>query len=979
MTPASSPGSGAAVDRDHPGLITGFIHRRRRGAELVLLVMSLFVGIGAYAAVGLGVSGEIPTNLFTYGGWLAALVVAAHITIRLRAPYADPILLPIVSALNGLGLAMIHRIDLANTENKPDAHTFADNQLIWMTLGVVLFIGVLVGLRDHRRLQAFTYTSGFAAVVLLLLPLMPGIGNEVNGAKIWIRLGPLGFQPGEIAKLLLVVAFSGYLVVHRDALALAGRRLVFIDLPRGRDLGPIVAMWLISLGILVFQNDLGSSLLFFGLFLVMLYVATERPGWLLVGLLLAVAGVLTAVLLAKIGYNAIEHVQVRVDAWLDPFADPSSSYQIIQGMYGMSWGGLVGRGLGLGDPQITPYSYSDYILPSLGEELGLTGVMAIIVLYGLIVERALRTALICRDNFGKLLATGMAVVFALQVFVVIGGVTKLIPLTGLTTPFMSYGGSSLVANWALIALILRVSDQARRPPPQLVSEESSSDDATQVVKLAMNRPIRNLAVGCAVLFLALLLNATYLQYWQAEQLTDLAVHPDNKRVRDAEFSRKRGAVLVKGEAIAESNKSKDQYKYQRAYPKPLRYSHISGFFSRDYGLAGIEASQNSILSGSDSKLFVNRVIDLVDNQTPEGGNIELTINPDAQKAAYDGLDALASDPQGAVVAIEPSTGKILAMVSTPSYNPNDLATHQFSSVGKAKSSLEERKPSPLDNKAIESVLPPGSTFKLVTAAAALESGKYNPDSMVNGSARLDLPLTKKDLVNESRGGCGGDKITLTRALEVSCNVSFGAIGLDLGGDALREQAEKFGFGDRYFNELDDSLTRQAISQFPANPDKPQTALSAIGQFDVAATPLQMALVAAGIANGGTVMKPYLVDDIQSPNLSTIEKTTPQALRSGAVSARTARDLTQMMTSVVDNGTGRTARINGIKVAGKTGTAQSSPSRPPYAWFVSFAPADDPKVAVAVLVQDAGVARDAISGSGLAAPIARAVMEAVIKP
>ncbi|HZJ07373.1 MAG TPA: FtsW/RodA/SpoVE family cell cycle protein [Nocardioidaceae bacterium] len=451
----------------------GFTHRRRRGAELFLLLLSLVVGVGAYAAVGLGVEGTVPVDILGYGGWLAALCLIAHLVIRFFAPYADPVLLPIVAALNGLGLAMIRRIDLAELAQNEDANTFARDQLIWMTLGVALFVAVLVLLRDHRRLQAFTYTSGFAALFLLLLPLLPVLGTEINGARIWIRLGPFSFQPGEIAKVCLVIFFAGYLVLHRDALALAGRRFAGIDFPRGRDLGPVLAMWLVSLAVLVLQRDLGSSLLFFGLFLVMLYVATERPGWLVVGGALFAGG-------AYLGFLFFGHVQSRVDSWLDPFPSDTGSYQIVQGMYGQAWGGLVGRGLGQGDPTLIPFSYSDFIFAAMGEELGLTGVMAMILLYGIIVERGLRTALVCRDAFGKLVATGLAVTFALQVFVVVGGVTKLIPLTGLTTPFMSYGGSSLVANWALIALLLRISDHARRPLPDLGGPEES--ETTQVVR-----------------------------------------------------------------------------------------------------------------------------------------------------------------------------------------------------------------------------------------------------------------------------------------------------------------------------------------------------------------------------------------------------------------------------------------------------------------------------------------------------------------
>jgi peptidoglycan glycosyltransferase len=495
----------------------------------------------------------------------------------------------------------------------------------------------------------------------------------------------------------------------------------------------------------------------------------------------------------------------------------------------------------------------------------------------------------------------------------------------------------------------------------------------------MNRPIRNLAIGCMVLFLALLINTTYLQYWQADSLTSLSKHPDNRRVLDAAYSRPRGAILVKGKEIADSVKSDDRYEYQRVYPQGRQYAQLTGFFSRDWGLGGVEATQNSILSGNDSKLFVNRVIDLLGNQDPRGGSVSLTINAKAQKAAYDGLKALGDNVRGAVVALEPSTGKVLAMVSSPTYDPNRLASHDFVAVNQAHKDLLADPLQPLNNRAIEEVLPPGSTFKLVTAAAALESGKYEPDTMVPGGSRLDLPQTSKDLVNENGRSCGGDKITLTRALQVSCNVAFGSVGMKIGADAIRDQAEKFGFGSRSFHDLDDSLTRQALSRFPENPDEPQTALSAIGQFDVATTPLQMAMITAGIANSGTVMQPYLVDELRSNDLEVIGKTDPKALTPNAVSAATARKLTDMMVAVVDSGTATTAQIPGVKVAGKTGTAQSAPERPPYAWFVSFAPADNPTVAVAVLVQDAGVDRDAISGSGLAAPIAKSVMEAVLNP
>ncbi len=464
-----------------PSTLLGFVHRRRRGAELFLLILALAVGVGAYVAVGIGVTGEVPTDVIAYGGWLTLLILGAHVVVRFTAPYADPVLLPLVAALNGLGLAVIHRLDLAAGAGEQDG--FARQQLTWMTLGVLLFAGTLLVVRDHRILQRFTYTFGLSAIVLLLLPMLPGIGRSINGARIWIHVGPFSFQPGEVAKVLLVVAFAGYLVQHRDALALAGRRLLFVDLPRGRDLGPILVMWLISLAILVFQRDLGSSLLFFGLFVVMLYVATERAGWLLVGGSLFAVG-------AYLGYRMFSHVAARVDIWLHPFAHygdgtDDRGRQTVETMFGMAWGGLLGRGFGNGQPWRISYAESDFIVGAIGEELGLTAVMAVILCYALIVERALRAALICRDTFGKLVATGLACVFALQVFVVIGGVTRLIPLTGLTTPFLSYGGSSLVANWVIIALLLRISDHARRPTPVLdpATAPPPDEEATQVVRL----------------------------------------------------------------------------------------------------------------------------------------------------------------------------------------------------------------------------------------------------------------------------------------------------------------------------------------------------------------------------------------------------------------------------------------------------------------------------------------------------------------
>jgi cell division protein FtsW (lipid II flippase) len=457
--------------------VTTLAPRTRRNVELLLLVFAIGIVLLAYAGVGIAIDGELPPSLLTYGLGLAVLVGAVHLTLRLRASYADPVLLPIATVLNGLGLVMIRRLDLAH--DRTGASSFAFRQLVWMTIGVVLCLLLLWLLRDHRRLQRYTYIAMAAGLVLLLLPLVPVLGKNINGSRIWIGLGPLSFQPGELAKIMLAVFFAGYLVQTRDALSLVGRRVLGFSFPRARDLGPILVAWLASLGVLVFERDLGSSLLFFGLFVALLYVATERRSWIAIGLSLFVAG-------CYLAYLLFDHVQVRVLLWLHPFSQQAlqTSDQIVRGLYGMANGGLVGTGLGRGRPDLNYYAESDLIVPSFGEELGLIGVFALLLLYLLFVERGLRTALGVRDGFGKLLATGLAFTVALQCFVVVGGVTRVIPLTGLTMPFLSYGGSSLVANWAILGLLLRISDQARRPAPSVEPTNLSNDAQTEVVRLA---------------------------------------------------------------------------------------------------------------------------------------------------------------------------------------------------------------------------------------------------------------------------------------------------------------------------------------------------------------------------------------------------------------------------------------------------------------------------------------------------------------
>ncbi|MDV3221481.1 FtsW/RodA/SpoVE family cell cycle protein [Intrasporangium sp.] len=455
------------------------VPRTRRGVELVLLIVAIAIVLLAWVTVDLNRSGTVPANIIPVAGGLVVLAIAVHVVLRWKAPYADPLLLPITTALNGLGLVMIHRLDLAAGRLGTDGN--ANQQIIWTALAVALTVGVIWILRDHRLLRRYTYVSLAVGFILLLLPLLPGIGREVNGSRIWIAVGPLSFQPGEFAKIALAIFFAGYLVQTRDVLSLAGKRVLGFTFPRGRDLGPILVAWVLALLILVFEKDLGSALLFFGLFVAMLYVATERVSWIAIGLLLFAVAVAFAL-------SVFAHFQKRVDLWLDPFSPENleRSNQLANGLWGMAAGGLTGTGLGAGRPWLTPFAESDYIFASLAEELGLFGSVAILVLYLLFVQRGVRTALGVRDGFGKLLAIGLTFSVAFQLFIVIGGVTRVIPLTGLTTPFLSLGGSSLLANWMIMSLLLRISDQARRPVPDLpvgVGADPAAAEATQVVKL----------------------------------------------------------------------------------------------------------------------------------------------------------------------------------------------------------------------------------------------------------------------------------------------------------------------------------------------------------------------------------------------------------------------------------------------------------------------------------------------------------------
>jgi penicillin-binding protein A len=480
----------------------------------------------------------------------------------------------------------------------------------------------------------------------------------------------------------------------------------------------------------------------------------------------------------------------------------------------------------------------------------------------------------------------------------------------------------------------------------------------------VNRPIRRIAFVLGIMLIALLVNVTVIQVVLAGDYRD---RPGNQRILLEEYDRERGPILVGPDPVARSKETGDTLKYLRVYSQGPLYAPVTGFYSLVYGATGLERTENRILTGRSSLFVVDRAEQLFAGREPVGGAVSTTLDARAQRAAFNGLRG----KKGAVVAIEPATGRILASVQSPSFDPNLLSSHNPEEIRRYYASLEADPAKPLLNRPIVSLNPPGSTFKVVTAAAALASGRFTPDSVIPGPRTYDLPDSTRMLRNWNGQACGPNGlVTLRQALAISCNTAFAWLGNQLGDDALRAQAQLMGFDESFEIPL-----RAATSRFPEDPDEPQTALSAIGQFDVRATALQMAMVTAAIGNSGRTMNPYLVQEVRGPDLAILQTTEPSAYAE-AMTKLHAAQLTEMMVGVVENGTGSNAQITGVRVAGKTGTAQTGNDNPSVAWFIAFAPAQAPEVAVAVVVEDAGAAE--VSGNALAAPIARSVIEAVLR-
>lgn len=904
--------------------------RSRRNIELALLLASAPVVLLAFALVHGEAHGELGWPDLAVPAALLLAFLAAHLATRLLAPRSDPALLPIAAMLSGLGLAFVTRLDPAR----------AASQAAWLLIGVGVMVATLVLVPSLERLARYKYTVMLTGLALLLLPAV--IGREVNGAKLWLRVGDLSFQPAEVAKILVVLFLAAYLAENREVLSVSTRRFAGLWLPPARHLGPLVAMWAVSLVVLVFERDLGGSLLFFGVFLLMLFVATGRSAYVLAGVALFGAG-------ASAAYVLFSHVQTRISVWLDPFADPQGrGYQLLQSLFALGAGGMAGTGIGKGLPDRIPYVTTDFIFTAIAEEIGLVGAAAIVLACLVLCLRGLAVATRARSDVAAFTATGLVAAFGLQVFVIVGGVTRLVPLTGVTLPFVSYGGSSVLANFMLLALLMRAGDAGVAEGVELLS----SSETGVLGRVSLAKRLRGAAGVLSLLLTALVVNLTYIQVVAAPAL---AADPANTRQLAAELRMQRGAILTSDGVVLARSVPAGRGRYSRRYPAGDLAAHVVGYFSPRFGRSGIEAAMNVTLTGQRSFATFRDYIDAAAGRPVAGNDVVLTIDSRVQRAAQRAL----AGHRGACVVLDPRTGAVLAMASSPSYRPGTVRESDFASSDPA---------APLVDRATRSLYPPGSTFKIVTLTGALMNRVVTPETTYPAPGTLSIGGGK---VTNFEGGAFGTA-TVRRATTSSINTVFAQVAVDLGARRLVEQARAFGFGERPPLEIPVKTSRMS------DPDEMttwETAWAGVGQpvgqhegpTGPAVTPLQMALVASGIANRGVVMRPYVVERVDRDTGETLTLTHPRDWKV-ATPAGTADTVLDIMVDAVRAGSGRRASIAGVPVAGKTGTAEIGKHRGTHAWFIAFAPADKAEVAVALVLEEAGI------GGRVAAPAAKGVLE-----
>lgn len=910
----------------------------RRTTELLLLIAAAFPVTLLYAMYVVTTGAALSFQTLAVPLGLFAAFAAAHIGVRIFAPGADPAILPVVFTLSGIGITFVTRL-------QPDASL---GQVIFLFLGVALMVGTLAVVKNLEVVKRYKYVLGIAGIILLVLPMF--IGTEIYGSKLWIKIGGFQFQPGEFAKVLIVLFLAGYLAENRELLSISNRTVLGIKFPRLRLLYPLFIVWGVCLLVVAFERDLGSALLFYTIFLIMLYVATGRVSYVIIGLALLAVGAFGM-------YQIMSHVQVRVAIWLDPFSDAQNlGYQIVQSLFSLADGGLAGVGIGKGMADIIPVVASDMIFAAIGEEMGLLGGSAVLLLFMLFAVRGLTTAARAKSDLAAFSAAGLTAAISFQAFTIVGGVTKLIPLTGVTLPFMSQGGSSLLASFVIVGLLLRAGDEATGRSTEIAN--TSTDLATagyrttvrgsHMRRPALDTPESGLLGRVALanrltrtvflftaLFAVLIGNITYIQVIKASEYQDMP--SNNHTINKARYIKRGSIITADGLTLAESIQQADGT-YARSYPNGNLAAHVVGYYSQQYGTMGIENTQNDTLTGSkDYSSWQNALNSLAGISEP-GNSVQLTIDSRIQRAAEQAL----AGRVGAIVALDPRSGAVLAWASAPTFDNTNIqaAIEAANASGGADTSMYDR--------ATLALYTPGSTFKVLTLASALENGLATLDTTYDSPGRMEIGGA--DVVSIGERGHG--TISLAKAFALSSNTVFGQVADGLGAEKLVATARAFGYGQQLGLDF---TTAASVMPNPEEMTEWELAWAGAGQPvgqghtpGPQATVMQNALMAATIANNGIAMNPYVVSQILAPD-GTVLKTTRGRSLGQAVSSGTAAQVKQAMLDVVQNGTGSAAAIAGVKVAGKTGTAETNNANA-NSTFVGFAPYDTPTVAIAVVIE-----------------------------
>ena len=910
----------------------------RRTTELLLLIAAAFPVTLLYAMYVVTTGAALSFQTLAVPLGLFAAFAAAHIGVRIFAPGADPAILPIVFTLSGIGITFVTRL-------QPDASL---GQVIYLFLGVALMVGTLAVVKNLEVVKRYKYVLGIAGIILLVLPMF--IGTEIYGSKLWIKIGSFQFQPGEFAKVLIVLFLAGYLAENRELLSISNRTVLGIKFPRLRLLYPLFIVWGVCLLVVAFERDLGSALLFYTIFLIMLYVATGRVSYVIIGLALLAVGAFGM-------YQIMSHVQVRVAIWLDPFSDAQNlGYQIVQSLFSLADGGLTGVGIGKGMADIIPVVASDMIFAAIGEEMGLLGGSAVLLLFMLFAVRGLTTAARAKSDLAAFSAAGLTAAISFQAFTIVGGVTKLIPLTGVTLPFMSQGGSSLLASFVIVGLLLRAGDEATGRSTEIAN--TSTDLATagyrttvrgsHMRRPALDTPESGLLGRVALanrltrtvflftaLFAVLIGNITYIQVIKASEYQDMP--SNNHTINKARYIKRGSIITADGLTLAESIQQADGT-YARSYPNGNLAAHVVGYYSQQYGTMGIENTQNDTLTGSkDYSSWQNALNSLAGISEP-GNSVQLTIDSRIQRAAEQAL----AGRVGAIVALDPRSGAVLAWASAPTFDNTNIqaAIEAANASGGADTSMYDR--------ATLALYTPGSTFKVLTLASALENGLATLDTAYDSPGRMEIGGA--DVVSIGERGHG--TISLAKAFALSSNTVFGQVADGLGAEKLVATARAFGYGQQLGLDF---TTAASVMPNPEEMTEWELAWAGAGQPvgqghtpGPQATVMQNALMAATIANNGIAMNPYVVSQILAPD-GTVLKTTRGRSLGQAVSTGTAEQVKQAMLDVVQSGTGSAAAIAGVKVAGKTGTAETNNANA-NSTFVGFAPYDTPTVAIAVVIE-----------------------------